>query len=235
MNLAQFRAQVTLQLGNPPAAHPIMALLDSWINDAIRDLPQQTLPGSFDRRTLFPELTRQAMFQPAANQAWVEVPKNMLAPLEMFCYWSETEPDLDFARANPVSYIDWEQYQVQSKASSTSNWAQLYSWFDTRFYLWPTPISGFLGWMTIFYLFEQPPLTDPTHVPVINERWNRAICHLATSYGEAAQNHKERAAFFEGEASKQIVKAMNWVGMHDQRKPWNVIVSGDASSEETYG
>lgn len=234
MNLAEFRSQTKLLLGNLPDEHPIMALRDQWINSAIRDFPQRTIPGAFDRRTLFPELTRQTLVQPAANQAWIMTPVNMLAPLEIFVYRDEAVPNLDFAQGFPVTRQDWDVYQVMNKDASNDNWTQIYSWFDDRFYLWPTPISGKLGWLLIFYLFEQPDLTLPEHVPLIDKRWHRAITFLATAYGEAAQNHKERAAFFEGEANKAVGLAMNWIGMHDQRDGWGIEIHGDINSMEVY-
>ena len=234
LNLQGYRDQVTLLLGNPPSAHPMMGLLDSWINNALRDLPQRTLPGPFDRRTLFPELTRQTVVQVVENQAWIKCPEFMLAPLEMFVYYSEDPPDLDFAQAHPVTMQDWETFQVLNRNQTDKNWTRLYSWFDDRLYLWPTPVAGTLGWISLFYLFEQPDMTVPEQEPFLNRRWDRAVTFLATAYGEAAQNHKERSAFFENEANKQVALAMNWRGMHEQRTPDGVVIYDDVSTSGTY-
>jgi len=233
MNLSQYRERVVLLLGNPPMAHPIMQMLDEWINDAIRDIPQRTLPGPFDRRTLFPELTRSTLVQVAENQAWIEAPKAMLVPLYAFCYESEDAPNLDFDKPNPITFMEYDQYQVLDK--NGEDWTRIMSRFDNRIYVWPTPIEGKLGWVNLFYLFEQTYLTVPEQEPMINRRWDRSICNLATSYGEAAQSHKQRAEFFEEQTNKQMMLAANWQGMHEQRVPWANEIDGDVSSEETYG
>jgi hypothetical protein len=232
VNLQQYRDRVILLLGNPPKVHPILQMLDEWINDAIRDVPQRTLTGPFDRRTLFPELTRHTLVQVAENQAWVQAPPTMLAPLYAFCYENESEPNLDFDQPSSVSFLEYDEYQVLDKGGE--DWTRIMARFDDRLYIWPTPVEGKQGWISLFYLYEQEYLSVPEQTPMINRRWDRAICNLATAFGEAAQNHKERAAFFEAEANKQMAAAMNWIGMHQQRTPWANEIDGDVSAEETY-
>lgn len=235
MNLAQFRARTRLQLGNLPEAHPIMANLDDWINDAIRDLPQIEVPG-FDHRALFTELTRKTLIQPVGLQAWINTPFNFLSPINMFVFYSEDQPDPDFAQAHPVTRVDKMTYEVMNKDERNGNgdWARTWSWFDDRIYLWPTPVAGSLGWLYLYYFYEQPDLTVDEQVPLLNKRWHRAACSLATAYGEHAQHHPTRAKYFEDEAKKQLMQALNWVGRSDQYDPQVVKVYGDPDSSEIY-
>ena len=89
---------------------------------------------------------------------------------------------------------------------------------------------------SLFYLAEDIlSVAAPTTAPLLNTRWDRACTDLACAYGEAAQFHPQRAAFWENEADKKIGKALDVLSISRARRPQRVLIHNAPTRLKIYG
>ena len=235
MNFGEMKTRVRLQLGNLPVNHAFYTEVDGWVNDAIRDLPRRLIVTGYEPRNLFPELERSANATVVLDQSWIELPDPCLAPLEVFAFRTEAVVNNDNDRTYPINRIDWEEYEVLDKSTANAWWTRLWCWRTSKIFLYPTPRTGYHDTLKLYYMYDHQDFTTDGQTPTLNPRWHRAVTDLSCAYGEAAQNHPQRASFWEEQADARVKKALDAMGVSMARAPRTVAIYDEPKQGDIYG
>lgn len=223
MDFTALKARVALQLSNMQSNHPFYGEIDAAVNDAVREVVKRTVLVHRQNFNLFDELQRKVNEITVLNQAWLAIPDDMLTLQRVFSFDSDDVPAESDDRTYPVRFIAPDVYEYLDKGTNVTGYPRLVTQIANRFYLWPTPRTGYLSYIRAHYIRRESDMSAGTDTPTLREQWHRAVTDYACYTMETAMLHPERAAMWLRACDEKITNVVDLVAYRDGQTDRQVV------------
>lgn len=211
---------MALNLGNMQSTHPYYSSIGAYVNDALNKIPLHAITAAKNLE-LFPELATKWTTSTVVDQAWLDLPNDSLAVQVVYSFDSSTAPDLSSVNRQPVSYVSPGDYELLPKASTNTGYPRLYSQQGNRLLLSPTPRTGYLTYLLVSGIQQEPELSADGDTPVMDKRWHSAIADYAC-YLLATDLGWDDAGRFLASCDQKIATSVSMAGLRGKRL-FNVV------------
>lgn len=217
LSFLQLRTRVALNCGNMQATHPYYASIGGYVNDGLNKVLLHAVNSTARNFELFPELSTKWTNLTVADQAYLSLPGDALAVQMVYSFDSPSAPNLSSDDRLPVSYVGQDDYELLPKATQLNGYPRLFTQQGNRLYLSPTPRTGYLTYILVSGIQQEPELSNDADVPVMDKRWHSAIADYASYLLATDLGWPDDAARFMASCDQKIASCISIMGLRGKR------------------
>lgn len=227
MDFNTCKTRAALNCGNMQSSDPFYTYLGDYVNAALNAMVLRSLTKARVNLNLFPELRTDWTEITIVDQNYLALPSNLLVVDSVLSFDSSTAPTMATSAQTPMTYLSWRDFQNLPKETTVTGYPRIWTRYNNRLYIWPTPRTGYTSYIHLLGLKKEPELSGATDSPAIPELWHDAWLYMACYKICVDKGWGEDATRFLVACDTEITQSIDLVGLDNAQKHGRIRIEGD--------